>query len=374
MVAEATTHFHSNRSFIAHREEISNLGLRWATAQPRGTSSLSITPFYSASTNDTDLAHLFGSNGDGGITVTKEVRPTVDTIHDAVYSFNIDHAPNADGVSPEEIPLSGIVTFRPRRTTLGAWCSMRHSLDSLVSGLSFSLHASFTRVHTCMRPRVSNEEPSNVRQGVDGTSAATLIQYFNGALSKSLGTTTHVQQAPLRKHRFNETGAQAVGVGDILASLHWNGIQLDRITAGVSALIQVPTGNMPSGDTLFEPIYGARGHFAGGAGVQTAFTAYDTYDTTVRFVCEAEWKYYFSGTEHRTVGIYDTVAEKTIPSGWYRNSMEHAQREYNRPQTSFSLEHTVTPGHQGECVIGFTARLAHVTCALGYNLFLKEKK
>ena len=130
-------YFH-NRN-IAHREEISNLGLRWATAQPRGTVTEHYS-FYSASTNDTDLAHLFGSNGDGGITVTKEVRPTVDTIHDAVYSFNIDHAPNADGVSQKRFH-SGIVTFRPRRTTLGAWCSMRHSLDSLVSGLSFSLHA-----------------------------------------------------------------------------------------------------------------------------------------------------------------------------------------------------------------------------------------
>ena len=84
----------------------------------------------------------------------------------------------------------------------------------------------------------------------------------------------------------------------------------------------------------FEPIYGARGHFAGGAGVQTAFTAYDTYDTTVVLSVRLNGNI-ISQEQSIVLLAYMTPLQKKqslqagIAIAW------STLKWYNQPQTSF---------------------------------------
>lgn len=371
----------SDRTFLAHREEVSNLGMDWVTTHHYHTphtkrqlgSTLMATPFFAQSTNHEDLAHLFGMGTTKKIAVTKGTRPTRDNLHSALYSFNIDHAPNADGSRDGQIPMSGTATFRPQRHVWGALLSWDQSLSAVMPGLRVSLRAPMMEVSTTMKASFQSAESSAVKT-VDGVHGTTIDTYFDGTLSKSLGTTTHVVQEPLRKHKFDNKWHSEIGVGDVVATLSWNALDLQRLHWGVSAMLQVPTGNAPTGEWLFEPIYGARGHFAGGFGTHIHFDGYQSRNSSVSFDLKGEWKYYFKGTENRTLGIYDNTESVMLPASSYRGLVYHEESGVKPAANVMTTEHTVTPGHQVEALAGLSFKMSNITFDIGYNLFIREKE
>ena len=157
MSSTAQTALQNDRTFIAHRDDIANIGMDWVTKnhyQGRGDhttmgASLTVTPFHARSTNHADLARLwYGRYRSGRITYNTVTRSTM---HTDLYSFNIDHSPNSDGASPNQVPMSGTARFKPERHVSGIHINYEHSLDTILRGLRFIVQAPLTEVSTTMR-------------------------------------------------------------------------------------------------------------------------------------------------------------------------------------------------------------------------------
>lgn len=376
----AQTALKNDRTFLAHRDDISNIGMDWVTRhhyQERGDhtnmgASFTVTPFYSESTNHKDLARLFGMGETSQIKVTGGTRPTTSNQHSALYSFNIDHAPNADGSTAGQIPMSGTVNFKPKRRSIGAHLNWDHSLDTVLKGLRLSLRAPITYVSTTMKASFPSKVTSAI-QSVDGT-AADIDQYFKGDLSKAIATSSHVIQESLTRQKFDDKWHSEVGVGDVIASLSWQCFKARRMTFGVSASLQLPTGNQPKGEWKFEPITGGRGHTAAGLGANIHLDGINKGALKLGLDIVADWKYYFKGVEMRTLDIYDRNNAVTLPGSSYRNLMQHKQAGVMPAANVMTVKTDVTPGHQFDGLVGVSASWHNWYFDVGYNVYLREKE
>ena len=385
----------NDRTFIAHRDDLSNLGLEWTTKNhhlSKGNHStlgatFMVTPFYATSTNDTDLGRLFGlgttgkvavSDGmsvvfnDEGLGAGKTHSVTPADPYAALYNFRIDHSPNSDGTTAGQIPMSGTVTLKPKRTVWGAHLSWDQSLDTVLKGLRFCVQAPITEVSTSMKATVIGT--ASAIPATDGKTGATLDEFFNGSLSKDIATYSNVYQKGLAKHKMDNKWHSAVGVGDVNVSLNWNCCNTKRFNFGVSTSLRIPTGNTPTGEWLFEPIYGARGHVAAGAGANVHVNGFNRGALHVGFDLAADWKYFFKGTEKRTLGVYDLTNKVTLPGSSWQNVMRHKQSGVQPSANVMTLDHTVTPGHQFEGLAGICSTWHNWTVDLGYNIFWHEKE
>ena len=344
-----------------------------------------VTPFYATTTNDSDLAQLFGLGTTGKITVSdawssayvEGTSPDTYTVvpadpYDALYSFRVDHSPNSDGTTPGQIPMSGTVSFKPKRTAWGAHLSWDQSLDSVMKGLRFCLQAPITHVSSSMKASVIGT--ASAIPSTDGQSGATLDEYFKGELVKDIATYAHVYQKGLTKNKIDNKWHNAIGIGDVLVSLKWNCCNHKRFNLGVNANLRIPTGNNTTGEWLFEPVYGARGHVAAGAGMNIHVNGFKRGALHVDFDVAAEWNYFFKGTEKRTMGIYDLTNKQVLPGSSWQNVMRHKHSGVQPSANVMTVDHTVTPGHQVEALAGICTKWHNWTFDLGYNIFWHEKE
>lgn len=381
---------HTDRTFIAHRDELSHAGMAWVTNnhfKPKGgTNSLgarfTATPFYRSSYNETDLAKLFGMGANGDVKVTaghpaKTDRTTSANAHTALFSFNIDQQPqpvDEDTATPDGIAMSGTLNMKPQRNVWGAYLGWEQSLDSLLKGLRLSVTAPVVEVNTSMKASQTGAIASAPSGTEDGPSGNTIKDFFSGTFSKSIGTYDHVQQNALNKGRISSNHQTTVGVADLDVRLNWACKNWKRFSFDVGASLQIPTGNAPQGTHLLEPIYGARGHVAAGANAAVHIDGFKKGDLHVAFDVLADWKYFFKGTEKRTMGIYDLTNSVMLPGSSYRLVMRHTQAGVQPAANVLTVDHTVSPGHQFEGVAGICTKWRGWTFDVGYNLFWKEKE
>jgi len=405
----------SGSTFIAHRDELANLGMEWTTTNhlapkaackvevkkdakleknqpaekcvnPFGT-TLTATGFYSESTNHTDLAKRFGIGATGAIKITKDT-PTADNLHEAIYGLNIHHSPNSDGVSGSvkahaaddttaysRTAMNGTVNLSPKRTVYGANLGWKQSLDGLLKGLSLSVRAPIVQVKTNMRPTITGAEASAIPP-VDGKTGATLSDYFGGKLTTDIATYAHVSQAALKKNLIDSANDTVTGFADVEMGINYafDCCVVKGLKWGFGATAQVPTGNKPDGIKLFEAIYGARGHFAAGANGMIHFDAFSNKDLRVSVDVLANYKYFFKGTEVRTMGIYDISNKVMLPASQYRLLMHHGVTGVLPAANVLTLEHDVTPGHQVDALAGLSVEWKNFTFDIGYNLFWHAKE
>jgi hypothetical protein len=407
----------SGSTFIAHRDELANLGMEWTTTNhlaPKAAckvevkkdakleknqpaekcvnpfgATLTATGFYSESTNHTDLAKRFGIGATGAIKITKDT-PTADNLHEAIYGLNIHHSPNSDGTSGSveadstanhdtnaysRTAMNGTVNLSPKRTVYGANLGWKQSLDGLLKGLSLSVRAPIVQVKTNMRPTITGAETSAIPP-VDGKTGATLSDYFGGKLTTDIATYAHVSQAALKKNLINAANDTVTGVADVEMGINYafDCCVVKGLKWGFGATAQVPTGNKPDGIKLFEAIYGARGHFAAGANGMIHFDAFSNKDLRVSVDVLANYKYFFKGTEVRTMGIYDVTNKVMLPASQYRLLMHHGVTGVLPAANVLTLEHDVTPGHQVDALAGLSVEWKNFTFDIGYNLFWHAKE
>jgi hypothetical protein len=400
----------SGSTFIAHRDELANLGMEWTTTNhlaPKAAckvevkkdakleknqpaqkcvnpfgATLTATGFYSESTNHTDLAKRFGIGATGAIKITKDT-PTADNLHEGIYGLNIHHSPNSNGTSGSTLAdadndttaysrtaMNGTLNLAPKRTVYGAHLGWKQSLDGLLKGLSLSVRAPIVQVKTNMHPTVTGSEASAIPP-VDGKSGATVADYFGGKLTTDIATYAHVSQAALKKNIINAANDTATGVADVEMGVNYafDCCAVKGLKWGFGATAQVPTGKKPDGIKLFEAIYGARGHFAAGANGMVHFDAFSNKDIRVSVDVLANYKYFFKGTEVRTMGIYDISNKVMLPASQYRLLMHHGVTGVLPAANVLTVEHDVTPGHQVDALAGLSIEWKNFTFDIGYNLF-----
>ncbi|MEI7580867.1 MAG: hypothetical protein WCJ17_03650, partial [bacterium] len=295
----------------------------------------------------------------------------------------IHHSPNSDGVSGSVLAdagndsvayprtaMNGTLNFAPKRTVYGAHLGWKQSLDGLLKGLSLSVRAPIVQVKTNMHPTYTGAEASALPP-VDGKTGATLSDYFSGKLTTDIATYSHVSQAALKKNLIDAANDTVTGLADVELGVNYtfDCCVVKSLKWGFGATAQIPTSKKPDGIKLFEAIDGARGHVAAGANGMVHFDAFSNKDFRVSLDVIANYKYFFKGTEVRTMGIYDLDNKVMLPASQYRLLMHNGVTGVVPAANVLTVEHDVTPGHQVDALAGLSVEWKNFTFDIGYNMF-----
>ena len=386
----ANAEIYGNRTFLAHRDELSNVGMAWAIDnhyQPQAAGSslgatMTASLFYKQSTNHEDIAKTFGE-GEKGVDAKGKISvlPAVDKTlvnPDLLYGANIDHVPNTLLGSTTNQPMSGVIALKPRRSAWGVRLDWHQDLSNLMKGLRLHISTPIEQVGIKTFDIGANSSISNSiasqASSKDGGAGNTVADYFLGDVSKTLTTDTHVQQSPLSKGRLAYEQKSVVGVGDMSVQLHLDAMKKGRFELGAGATLVIPTGTKGNSNYLFEAIAGNRGHIGLGAYLDGKCVILSRKDLRVSLKAVADWRYFIESTENRILGDYVIDSKKARNLGHYRLAMQNAQAGVFPAANVFAHDVLVTPGHQLDGLIGVSGSWKDFTFDLGYNLFLKEKE
>ncbi len=376
----------SNRTFIAHRDELAYQAIEWTTNNHyRNTKSetemgglLTATPLYSQTINSEELAILFGTGGATGISVSSiPLSGTTDnygsTFHQELYGFSIDHCPNCDGSSATQKPMSGRLQLSPQRCVEGVYLGWDQSLNNILKGLRVRILAPIINVQAGMRPNDSNSTPSLI-PSTDGITGATLKDYFSGNLEKGPAISSHVLQRKLTRGKISNTLVQTFGLADVDLRLDWNCYTNDRFNCTVGGSLQLPTGAAASNEYMFEPQLGARLHVAAGINGLLQLKALEQDGVTVRIDVLGDLKYFFEGTERRIASVYDRTNAVVLPASPYRLIVQNIYSGVQPAANVMSLDHTVKPGFQFDGLIGASTSWDRWTFDIAYNLYWHQEE
>lgn len=435
--AVGATDIANNKTFVRVRDEQSYSALDWVTDHHytrtkarKGSKSFgahcSATTFYSSTGTDNRLGNIFGNNGEA-IVVTKESADGFDDSNKVVdyidgdntlYGSMIDHAPymslsNGQSTSMalnSAVPnyliktteaahtMSGNLALKPQRTVLGSKFNWFQSLDSLVSGMSFSVSVPVVQVKTSMGAKseasVASLYPSwyvtQVESGAQDTSAVpqqpihpngdsnkNIADFFTGTLTKQLATTYSVEQKALANGivTFDGQEKSVVGIADVKVTLAKDfDFKMARrpMRARIGASMIVPTGTESNGKYAFEALAGNGGHFAAGAFASLDARLFSVKNVMVSASLNADWRYTFSHDEVRTLGLKAVDTDLLLASGQYRLMMENGVSGVFPAANVTTKAVTVTPGNQFDGIAGLSAQWKGFTFDIGYNLFYRD--
>jgi|GEM_PF-1573456 len=421
-------------TFIAHRDELADLGTRWTISNHLGEKKddsceksckdsaqcvadaknnsmkkkkcakpfgarFDVTGFYNQNTNYTALANYFGMGTPTAPTGTIVVTPgvaTASTLDTKLFNTDLQHTPNSDGLNlahaasavsglghttdsfaPDRVPAYGTVNLSPRRQSYGAYLGWTQSLDALLDGLAFTVRAPIVQVRTSMRATLTNGHLGSI-PAMDGKSGYSVLDYFDGSLTSTIdGTNTQVNQRALTNSLVDDAFHTATGLADLELGLNYTTnvkALVKGMRVGVGAVIQIPTGNDTACVELLEPIYGARGHIGAGATGLVHFDVQNTGDVRVGLDFMVNWKYFFKGTELRTMGVYDLTDKIIVPMGRYKQFMQNGVTGVQPGANVLTANHAVTPKNQVNFLAGVSAEWKNFGFNLGYELYWHQKE
>lgn len=376
----------SDRTFIAHRDELAYQAIEWTTSNhyrsEKNTKDmgglLTATPFYGQSTNSSDLAYLFGMGTTGAINVTPiSTITSLDNLEaelDAtLYSVNIDHCPNCDGLSAGQLPMSGRLSIAPQRRTYGVYLGWDQSLDNILKGLRVRVIVPVVDVQTNLHSSDAGSQPSMV-PATDGIPGSTLTDYFSGDFEKGPSRTSHVSQKKMLRGKISNTTESSLSIADIDIRLDWKCYSDERFSWTLGGSLQLPTGTTVSNEYLFEPIAGARMHVAAGLNTLLQLKAFNRKGVSVRVDVMGDVKYFFEGTERRIVSVYDRTDAVVMPGSPYRLVMHNIYSGVQPAANVMSLDHKVNPGFQFDGLIGVSSSWNQFTVDFGYNLYWHQEE
>lgn len=384
-----------DRTFLAHRDELAYQAITWCSSnhyrtEKTGTANgglLTATPFFTQTTNAGAIAALFtpGASASFNVanaplktwaedsTLTNSSDHLQEVFHKELWSFNIDHAPNSNGVSTGQIPMHGRLTLSPERRSYGVYLGWDQSLANIARGLRLRIMVPVVNALASLLPSDSTATPSSLPV-TDGINGAMLTDYFSGDLRKGVSTHSHVLQKELVRGKIARDFIHAFGIADVDMRLDWGFYSDERCSISVGGSIQLPAGTTINSEYLFEPHIGARNHAAAGVSGALQLHAFTGKDMTVRVDLQGDMKYFFEGTERRIVSVYDTANTVVIPASPYRLVMRHRYSGVQPAANVMALDHTIKPGFQLDALLGVSTAWKQWTIDLGYNLYWHQEE
>ncbi|MGD1997518.1 MAG: hypothetical protein PVJ92_01240, partial [Candidatus Dependentiae bacterium] len=374
-ISSAGAKVYGDRTFLNHRDEGSDAALDFAgnnhfCAKANDNNlgaTIMVSPFYSKTNNNEDIAKWFGQGTTGKITVAKSTTAKSGDFEGS----DIDHSPTTDYQALTELPMYGTVSLKPERVAYGARLSWNQSLDSLLPGLCFHVNTPLVQANTNMNMSVSgtaSASPAN-----SGGAGKGLADFFGGSLTKTLGTTNkHVKQAALSKAKLSTKKQGKFSVGDVNVGFGWNFFNRKKFSANLGVNLVVPTGNSATGEWVFEPMVGNGGHTMLGASLGANFKAVCKKNLQVALKAVADWRYGFEATVKRTIGVGHNTGTVADSSSHYTMGMEHKVSGVFPLANVLTKDCNVTLGHQVDAVVALAGTFRGIKFDLGYNLFARE--
>jgi hypothetical protein len=366
---------HTNKTFLMPRAHGVNLAMEYTTFNElvnRKTEnesfggSLAATGFYQESTNEKELGRYFGIKEKnviklttGGNVSTNAGRNATD--FDAGYIIHDTTAAGLTGATTD----FGNVILEPTHKSYGARLDYFQDLNRILDGLYFKIALPIVHVENDLGLRVA---------GLGGSAAANktaLENYFKGLPS---GDITTNKQANLTRAKF--TGKQGLtGIADIDLILGYKVFSRERHHIALNVGMTVPTGNTPTGEFAFEPIYGNANHYAFGVGLDALTRIWGQEDHNVRLGVAVNYRYLFESREHRTLGISDSTGTRNFGQYTLLGNATGTDKQTLIPAANVTtVAVDVTPGSQVDGILYLTYNFGGCVWDLGYNVFYKERE
>ena len=232
------------------------------------------------------------------------------------------------------------ITFAPQTTSYGLELGYVQCLSKIVDGLHLSISLPIEKVENNMNLAVTG--------GANANDASALTQFFAGSLAAAqtagyLNAGANMSgQGQLTKGLIK--GVQsATGIADIDVAVGYDFLREENWTAGLNIAMSIPTGNTPTGQYLFEPIYGNGGHFELGLGGRVAGKLWHEGDQHIGLSVQADYRYGFKANETRTLSITKAGIADNLNQYYLVNKVNSAITAEAPFANSFTLPVSVTP-------------------------------
>lgn len=328
--------------------------------------SVQVAGFYVQSQDRVDAGKYFGTTNSYNSNAVQDfisvgMSPTGIATGDEALT-----ALNSTDIAKGEVGLKATIKLSPRRTVGGARLDYHQKLNNLVEGLWFKVDMPVVSVEH--RLDMANTGTNVTGTGANAATGKTALDVLSGNYSTS---TAAFQQSALAKAKLIKSRS-AAGVADINLQLGYDILREEKYHLGLNAGLTIPTGNKPSGEFLFEPVYGTR-HFALGAGFDGCVRIHQDGDFSARIMAVGDYRYQFKAEEIRTAGISKSATDKSraLEFGHYyvlgTNTVSGLQNAANVLTQAMN----VTPGSQFEGLLGLGVNWGNVVLDLGYNLYYR---
>lgn len=244
---------------------------------------------------DTDQTDFF--NGISVAPADAQLIPQ-DIIHDA---------PVPDAIPAARDSLSQKLSFHPKQRIAGAHFVYFQQLSAISQHLALTVRMPILDVRTTMGIRTEGSATTERLRYARDTNPAdpytgpevNLVDYLSGTVSNPSNPN---QQQVLQKMKIISGARSKAGLGDIDVSLHGFVKYTDAALIDIHFDFSIPTSNRPTGDFLFEAVYGNAAHWGIGGGIEAAARIWQRNETTnLHLVGALRYTYLLAGTETRAV-------------------------------------------------------------------------
>ena len=357
---------HTNKTFLQPRNQaLVNLPLidttwserKCAKLEDRFGGNFQITGFYGQSTDNNNTGKYFGVNNLNEFALTtgatlNNASSSATTV-DPSYLVHINDATADTSVAT--------VKLSPRVTHYGVNLAYFQDLSKIVNGLYMQVVLPINHVE--------NDVRFNLTAGTDAGSltSAELTNFFAGTHTKVVANDNAQDVLKFAKIRTGKDSA--TGVADIDVLLGYKLLKKEKYHLGLNIAISIPTGNEPSGEYLFDAVYGSK-HFGLGGGLHAGARVWGDEDHNFKLALNANYRYMFEASEKRTLGLanrnwsqyYGTVV-----------AASNAKAQQVVPLANLTtLNCDVEPGSQVDGVINLAYNKGGFNFGLGYNMYYRE--
>jgi hypothetical protein len=375
--------------------------------QYRFGGTVELVPWYQSSTDKKKYGRYFGVRnplrgnqienfvGVSAAAADKLLLHPQDIIH-------YEQAARANNFGVEQNPLKDRVHLLPEQRVFGVWIAYHQELDMMMPGLYFKVNMPIVRVRNSLNAasgcgsgdcgiRLSGVPTSgnDGMQAPESVQQYCLLNYLSGELSNNDPTN---RQAPLTKMRIITGGKSSSGVADIDVVLGYNFRWEQASHVGINIGFTVPTSNKPTGDYLWEPIYGNNQHWAIGAGFDSAVTLWCDEGMSLDVLLSLDYRYLFRNDEVRAPHFKTNAQPVNAGSGYTtmnawqlyalggKTSPTWFGDDNPTPLPLFPLANElarsfdVHPGGQFDLVAQLAFNWCGVTLDLGYELYIRGRE
>ncbi|KKP22945.1 MAG: hypothetical protein SZ59_C0004G0020 [candidate division TM6 bacterium GW2011_GWF2_28_16] len=364
-----TVNADTNKTFLMPRSAGVNLPMEYTTfneliQHKNGDffgAHFQVVPFYMDSTNGSDIGKYFGIAGKNTFVIGNSTLVTAGTA-DMNYGYIIHNIATA--------ATAGVATlnFDPELQAYGARIDYYQDLEKILDGLYLKVALPIVHTETKINRTVSSVTASN------NLTEAHLNEYFAGTYSQDIADAN--AQAVL-EHAKRDGSHSETSVADIDVVLGYKIWDKEKYSFALNLGLTIPVGNDADGDWAFEPIVGNGDHWGFGGGLDAMVRLWKKNDQDIKLTLAANYRYLFSGTEKRTLGLND-VDGVEVPFGQYYLAAtigDIRRTQQLQPVANLLTQDVkVETGSQLDAELYFTYNNGGWNVELGYNLFYKDSE
>ena len=302
--------------------------------------------FHQAGIKGEDVGKYFGINGKNTFTVGAPATSDINNRY-------IIHSQAAS-------TLAGEITFNPKQEVYGIRLDFMHETNHPFKKTFIKASLPVVHVENDMHLKIGNQ----VAQANDYY----LKDFFEGKELTSLANTN--KQAALTHGKIGSRRT-TTGIADIDLALGYKLLQSENHHLFFNTGVTIATGTRPTGEHLFEPVYGNGNHFGVGFGIDASQKLWKRSRHSGKLVFATNYKYLFEGSEKRTIGINSI----TYPFAHY-----YGLGEVGKPADTalipaaniLTRDVKVRPGSQIDSMLALSFKSSRFIIDVGYNLFIKK--